>query len=713
MKQVLQATRGGRTRVADVPPPALRPGAVLVRTRWSVISAGTERLIIELAGKSLVGKAMARPDLVRKTLEKVRREGVVSTFRAVSGRLSGDVPLGYSASGDVLAVGDGVTDLKPGDRVACAGAGFANHAEILCVPRNLCARVPDGADLRAASAATLGAIALHAVRTADLRLGETAVVVGLGLLGQIAVQMLRSSGVRVVAVDRDPVRAELARKLGAAAAASGDDDPGALVRGLTDGHGADAAIVAAGSDDSSPTILAAQLCRRRGTVVVLGAVGMDLERRLFYEKELSLRMSTSYGPGRYDPTYEERGVDYPYAHVRWTEGRNLGAVLDLIARGQLDLAPLLTHEFAIERADDAYAVVRGERPEPFLGIVLRYDGTAEPAPAPRAPAPSASRRPRGTTVGLGVIGAGQFAVSVLLPALRGAGGVEFAAVTTAGGATADAIRRTFGFRRTAATADEVLASDDVDAAVILTRHETHAPLVIAALAAGRACFVEKPLAIRREQLAEVVLAMERTPGLVQVGFNRRFAPTTSALRARLANRTSPLHARYRVNAGRVPPGHWTLDPDVGGGRVVGEACHFLDLLAYVAGARIVRVEAERVGDDGAAALLRFGDGSTAVLEYVTSGDASLGKEHVEVHWEGESYVLDDFRRLTRHAGGRAEELWKGAQDKGHAAECAAFVRAVREGGASPVPFSEAVDATDASFAVLEAIAGGSAVDLGA
>jgi predicted dehydrogenase len=715
VKQVLQAARGGRTRVADVPPPALRPGAVLVRTRWSLISAGTERLVIDLAGKSLVGKAMARPDLVKKTVEKLKREGLLATYRTVAGRLAGDVPLGYSAAGEVLAVGDGVTDLSPGDRVACAGAGWANHAEILCVPRNLCARVPDGVPLREASAATLGAIALHAVRTADLRLGEVAVVVGLGVLGQLVVQMLAASGVRVVGVDRDRVRAELASKHGAEAVAAGDEDPAPLVRGLTHGHGADVAIVAAAAESSEPVALAASLCRRRGTVVVLGAVGMELDRRQFYEREITLRMSTSYGPGRYDPAYEERGIDYPYAHVRWTEGRNLAAILDLIARKRLDLAPLLTHEFPIAEAESAYALVRGENAEPYLGILLRYDGDVAPHAAPHVPPPAGApaRKLKGPAVGLGVIGAGQFASSVLLPAFRSAAGADFRVVATSGGATAEAIRRSFGFARTAVDADAVLRADDVDAVVVATRHDSHARLAAAALAAGKPCFVEKPLAIRREELASLVEAMERSPGLLCVGFNRRFAPSAALLRARLAQRTSPFHARYRVNAGQVPPGHWTLDPEVGGGRIVGEACHFVDLLAFLAGARVVRVQAERVGPDGAAALLRFGDGSTAALEYVTSGDASLGKEALEVHWEGESFVLDDFRSLVRHAGGKRETLWSGAQDKGHAEEIGAFVRAVREGGASPVPFDEAVDATDATFAILESISGGAAVDLGA
>jgi predicted dehydrogenase len=709
VRQVVQAVKGGRTRVADVPAPSLRAGGVLVRTRWSVISAGTEKLIIELAGKSLVGKARARPDLVKKTMEKVRREGVVATYRAVSGRLSGDVPLGYSAAGEVLAIGHGVTGLAPGDRVACAGAGYANHAEILSVPRNLCARVPDGVSLKAAASATLGAIALHGVRTADARLGETAVVVGLGLLGQMAVQMLKASGVRVVAVDRDAGRAELARKLGADVTVGGDEDPAPAVRGLTGGHGADVAIVCAGSDSSEPVSLAASLCRRRGVVVVVGAVGMDLDRRTFYEKELSLRMSTSYGPGRYDPLYEERGVDYPYPYVRWTEGRNLDAFLALVAGSSVDVGPLCTHEFAIEDAEAAYDLVTGEKREPFLGILLRYDGDAAAALAPKA-APKAAARAAGARVG--VVGAGQFGTAVLLPALKSASGLHLTAISTAGGATADAVKRNFGFARVASGSADVIGAADVDAVVIATRHDSHARLVAEALAAGKPCFVEKPLAIRPEQLAEVVAAMEASPGLVCVGFNRRFAPAVVELRKQLATRTSPLHARYRVNAGAIPAAHWTRDAEIGGGRIVGEACHFVDLLAFIAGSRVDTVFAERVADDGAAAMLRFADGSTATLDYVTTGDASIPKEHVDVHWEGTSFVLDDFRSLTKHAGGRKREVWSGSQDKGHAAEIAAWARAVVKGESSPVPFDEAVAATEATFAVLDSIATGAAIDLG-
>lgn len=707
MKQVLQAAKGGRTRVADVEPPGLRPGGVLVRTRWSAVSAGTERMVIELAEKSLVGKAMARPDLVKKTLEKLKREGFAATYRAVSGRLAGDVPLGYSAAGEVLAVADGVTGIAPGDRVACAGAGYANHAEILSVPRNLCARVPDGVDLRHASMATLGAIALHGVRTADLRLGETAVVVGLGLLGQMTVQMLRASGVHVVAVDRDASRAALAKSLGADVALGGGEDPEAAVRGLTSGHGADGVLVCAATDSSEPLALAARLCRKRGVVTIVGAVGMELDRRLYYERELSVRMSTSYGPGRYDPAYEERGIDYPYAYVRWTEGRNLEGVLDLVARGSLKIEPLVTHTFGIGEGDAAYELVRGERAEPYMGILLRYDG-AKDAPTPMPPAAKAAP-PANGKVRLGMIGVGQFAVSVLLPAFRESG-VVFDAVASAGGVSADAAKRSYGFARTA-SAEDVIRGES-DAVAILTRHDSHAELVAAALAAGKPCFVEKPLAITRDQLDLVVAAMRAKPGIVCVGFNRRFAPSVTALRAKLAQRRAKLHLRFRANAGAIPMTHWTQDPEVGGGRIIGEVCHFLDLIAFVAGSRIVRVQAERCGDDGAAVVMRLGDGSTASLEYVTTGDASLPKEHLEVFHEGEVFVLDDFRRLVRHRGGKAEEIWKGAQDKGHFAEIAAFVDAVAKGKESPVPFEESVAATAASFAVLDAIALGTAADLG-
>lgn len=709
MRQVLQAAKGGATRVADVPEPVLRPGGVLVDTAWSLISPGTERMVIELAGKSLLGKARARPDLVKKTLEKVRREGLLSTYRAVTGRLAGDVPLGYSAAGVVVEAADGVS-LKVGDRVACAGAGHANHAERNFVPENLCARIPDGVDLRHAATATLGAIALHGVRTAGVALGETAVVVGLGLLGQLAVQMLRAAGARVVGVDLDPWRAGLAKAAGADAVVCGDEDPCPVVAGLTGGHGADAVLVCAASKGNEPLTLAGDLCRKGGVVAVVGAVGMELDRRLFYAKEIQVRMCTSYGPGRYDPVYEERGIDYPYPYVRWTEGRNLSAVLDLMAAGRLDVEPLITHGFPIERAQEAYELVTGQSAGSFLGIVLEYPGRTPAVPAvPEAAAASAVSG----GVRLGVVGAGQFATAVLLPALKANGDVVLEAVASAGGSTADAVKRHLGFARVAVSGEELIRSGGVDAVMVVTRHDSHADLVAAALAAGLPCFVEKPLSIDQEGLDRVIAAMHARPGLVCVGFNRRFAPGVTALRARLAARTSPLHARYRVNAGKLPPDHWTLDRAVGGGRIVGECCHFVDLLRAVVGAPVVRVQAEAVARDGAAILLRFADGSTAVLDYGTTGDASLPKELLEVHWEGESLELRDFRALTLRSRGRTRELWKGSQDKGHRAELDAFVAAVVAGGVSPVPFDEAVEATRVTFAALRSIATGGAVDLGA
>ena len=474
---------------------------------------------------------------------------------------------------------------------------------------------------------------------------------------------------------------------------------------MTDGHGADAAVVCAGSDSSAPLALAASLCRRRGVITLVGATGMELDRRVFYANELSLRMSTSYGPGRYDAQYEEKGIDYPYPYVRWTEGRNLRAVLDLVHRGTVRLDPLLTHEYTIDDAEAAYDLVTGERSEPFMGILLQYDterdvGVATARGGVAAAAPGAR---------IGLLGAGLFASGVLLPALRSSG-AAFQVVATAAGATADATARTFGFARVAATPDAIIAADDVDAIVIATRHDSHSALVAASVRAGKACFVEKPLALTTEELDDVLAAMKERPGMVCVGFNRRFAPGVIALRDRLTSRTSGFHARYRINAGRMPEGHWTLDPEVGGGRVLGEVCHFVDLLSFLAGAAVTRVQCERVGDDGICATLRFGDGSSATLDYISNGAPSVPKEMIDLHWEGISFVLDDFRDVTEHAGGKPKKLWRGAQDKGHGAEIAAWVSAVRAGGESPVPFDEAVGATRTTFAMLESLRTGRAVD---
>lgn len=709
MKQVLQVIHGGKTRLADVPEPSLRDGGVLVRTHYSLISAGTERMIIDLAGKSLLGKARERPDHVRKVVEKVRRDGLTATWRAVKGRLSDDLPLGYSAAGEVVEVGRRVDDLSVGRRVACAGAGYATHSEFLFVPRNLCAPVPESVSNRHAAMATLGAIALQGVRTADLRLGEVGVVLGLGLLGQLSVQFLRASGVRVVAVDLDPSRVELARGFGAEAATTDAAEAARIVGAMTRGHGADAVIVAAATSSNGPLATAADLCRKRGVVSLVGAVGMELDRRVWYAKELRLLMSTSYGPGRYDPRYEEGGIDYPYSLVRWTEGRNLSAFLQLAAEGALDLDPLITHEFGIDEAEAAYGIVTGETKEPHLGILLGYplDGDQR--------SPTRAERPRagGTQgkVGIGMLGAGAFAKGVLLPALAGDGRVRFANLVTSSGGSAAAVQQTYGFAAVAADAAEVVDDPGVDAVLVLTRHDSHAELVQRALAAGKPCFVEKPLALVPDELSAVEQAMAERPGLVCVGFNRRFAPSVLRLRDALSVRKGAAHASYRVHAGALPADHWTRDPDIGGGRVVGECCHFVDLLIHVVGKRAVRVRAERVGEDGIAALLWFEDESTATLEYLTAAAPSLPKERLEVHWSGRSYVLDDFRSLQVLGGGKPRKLWSGAQDKGHRTEMQRFVDAVVEGGPSPVPFDEAVHASWVTFGLEEAIRTGTSIEV--
>lgn len=701
MKQVAQAIHGGGTRLIEVPPPALRPGGVLVRTAWSIVSPGTERMIVELAGKSLAGKARSRPDQVRKVLTKIRTDGLAPTLAAVRSRLGGDLPLGYSAAGRVIAVGEGVGDLSVGQAVACAGAGYACHAEVVFVPRNLVVPVPRGLPLRSASTVTLGAIALQGVRRAEIRLGERVGVIGLGFLGLVTVQLLRASGAHVLATDLDPAKARLAREMGAEVVLDRSaGDPAETARSFGAGHGLDAVIVTAASASSEPTITAANMCRLGGRVVVVGAVGMDVPRNLLYEKELDVRLARSYGPGRYDAGYEEKGIDYPYAHVRFTEGRNLEEFLALLGRGEVDVEPLLSKEFGIEEAEDAYAHLMSEEGRSALGLLFRYPEAPddmEPEPARRV---DLSRRPRETGPGIGLVGAGLFARSVLLPALVKVPGVRLTGVVTASGLSAVGAGRAGGFAWAATRFEEVLEDDATDAVIVATRHDEHARMAEAALRAGKDVFLEKPLGLNRTELERLDAAVAETGRMLMVGFNRRFAPTARAMRDAFRARSGPLHAVYRVNAGILPPGHWTRDPEVGGGRILGEVCHFVDFLVFLTGLRPERVTATTLPEDGVTATIRFADGSVGTVVYAVSGDGAIGKERVEAFADGVSAVLDNFRRLTVSSRGRARRV-RAAAGKGHAEEMRAFVDALRTGAPSPVPYAEASAATSATLAILE------------
>ena len=715
MKQVTLNYKTNELVLKDVPPPAVQPGMVLVRTAFSAISLGTEGMKVTRAAKGLVGMARERPDQVRQVLDTLRREGPAATYNKVMNRLDAPTPLGYSLAGVVDAVGAGVTEFQPGDRVACAGEGIAAHAEMVAVPRNLCARVPDGVALGDAAFTTIGAIAMQGVRQAGLAVGETVAVVGLGLVGQLAVQICRAAGCRVFGVDLDPAKCELAVKNGAAQAAS-RNDPHLEERLLqfTGGRGADAVLVTAATPSSDPVQLAVTLCRDRGTVVVLGIVGMEFQFEKAIKREVQIRMSRSYGPGRYDPQYELHGTDYPIGYVRWTEQRNMESFMELLATGAVRLQSIVSHRFRFAEAEAAYAQVRDRESGQAMGILLTYDTSAPlPSRVELAPAPQTAA---GEIV-LGVIGAGNFARNTLLPALRPLG-IRFRIVANATGLSARHAADRFTFESCTARAEDVLEDPAVTWVLIATRHDTHAPLAAAALRAGKSVFVEKPLAMTREELAEV-LAAHHGGGRLMVGFNRRFAPATDKVLEVFHGHAEPLVINYRVNAGYLPPTHWLQDPVFGGGRVIGEACHFIDWMRYLVGAPITSASASATANGGVysndniAVQLRFQDGSLGNLLYVANGDTGLPKEYVEVFGQRSAAVIDDYRVVRRYVKGREDVQKLGSQDKGHRTQMARVVEALRSGGEMPIPAPQLFEVTEATFAVLDSIASGQPVRLGA
>jgi predicted dehydrogenase/threonine dehydrogenase-like Zn-dependent dehydrogenase len=701
MKAVMQSYSGGSPNVVEVPPPALLPGGLLVQNARSLVSAGTERLMVDLAQKSLLGKARARPDLVRQVLQKVQKDGLLATVDTVRKRLDVPMPLGYSSAGVVLEVADGVSDFRPGDRVACAGAGYANHAEVIFVPRHLAAPVPDAVPFEAAAFTTVGAIALQGLRLAKPELGETVVVIGLGLVGLLTVQLTRAAGCRVLGMDTDPERCRLARELGVEFAT---EDPDALhdtCLEATGGHGADRVLVTASTQSSQPVELAGHLARRRGTVVVVGAVGLELPRPPYYQKELEFRLSCSYGPGRYDPEYEEKGRDYPYGHVRWTENRNLRAFLDQLAAGTVVTEPLVSHRFPIDGAPGAYELLTEKGAEPSLGIVLEYpepeaQGSEVPRPRRVELAPRKRPSPDGR-IRLGVLGAGQFAAGVLLPVIANLPRVELVGVCNATGIKARHVGRRFGFRFATTEPREILEHPEIDTVLIATRHHLHAPQVLSALEAGLRVFVEKPLCLREDELTaiEAACAAAPAPPTLMVGYNRRFAPMTRRLAEHLARASGPKVMHYRINAGYLPPEHWTQDPEVGGGRLLGEACHFVDYLTFLAGAppsswNVCSLPTGgRYRDDNLVITLTFPDGSLGTVTYVANGDPSLAKERCEVFCGGTAAVLDNFRRLDLARDGRTRtHRDRLRQDKGHGDQLRAFFGAAESGAEPPIPLTE-------------------------
>lgn len=725
MKQLLQNMKTGKTTIEEVPVPTPRIGQALVRVAASLVSAGTERMLVEFAEKSLVGKARSRPDLVRQVMDKMKREGVLPTVQAAFNRLDQPMALGYSSAGTIISLGDGMEGFKVGQRVACAGGGFAVHAEYNVVPRNLLTALPDSVDFESAAFTTLGAIALHGFRLAEPQIGETVAVIGMGLLGLLASQIAAASGCRVFGIDTNPERVALGSSLGLSACLR--DQAVDSAQAFTANRGFDVVLICADTSSNDPVELAAVIARDRARIVATGAVGLSFPRKIYYEKELSFVNSRSYGPGRYDPSYEENGRDYPIGYVRWTEGRNFQAVVDLMASGRLKVAPLISHRYPIEKAAEAYEVITGKSKEPFLGILLTY-GEKEELKSNKVEFPAVHRP--SSAVKLGVLGAGLFANATLLPAIKKIPDIELVGIASAGGLHAQHSAKKFGFAYATSSDDEIINDTHINTVAILTRHDSHSELAVKALQAGKHVFVEKPLAIDEIGLDKVIAALtiDHEPqtetngssstvhGLLTVGFNRRFAPLAIKLSTFLTNRTEPLHVHYRVNAGTIPLTHWTHDPAQGGGRVIGEGCHFVDFLAFLAGAAPVSVSAHALPDggkyreDNLSMTFTFPDGSIGVVDYLANGDKSFPKERIEVFCGGRVAVLDDFRALEMVHDGR-RTVTKKAQDKGWYSEWVAFVHAIREGSQPPIPYEQLVGVTKATFAAMESLRGGQNVNI--
>ena len=707
MKQLLQNLSDGKTVVEEIPIPTVQDGMALVKTAASLVSAGTERMVVEFAEKSLLGKAKSRPDLVKQVLDKARREGFVSTVKSALNRLDQPMALGYSSAGTIVALGPKMQGFKVGQRVACAGGGYAVHAEYVVVPCNLLTPIPHNVDFESAAFATLGAIAMHGFRLARPQVGERVAIIGLGLLGFLTAQIASAAGCGVLSIDIDPKRIALAPSLGLQAVARSKAVTSSAA--FTANCGFDVVLICADTSSNDPVELAASIARDRGRVVAIGAVGLNIPRKIYYEKELSFINSRSYGPGRYDSSYEEEGKDYPIGYVRWTEGRNIGAVVELMATSRLNIKPLITHRFPIEKATQAYEVITGKKKQPFLGVLITYpDSVGKLKDSKTIKFGHQSINPS-NEITLGVLGAGLYANATLLPVIKNIDDVRLLGIGSAGGLHAQHSGKKFGFKYATSSDDEIINDPNINTIAILTRHDIHAELIVKGLIAGKNIFVEKPLAINVDQLSVVKKQLLKPHNcILTVGFNRRFSSLAQQLSSFFSDRTEAMHVYYRVNAGYLPSNHWTQDPNIGGGRIVGEACHFVDFITFLVGALAVSVTAHALPDSGkycednVSMTFAFPDGSLGVVDYLSNGNKSFSKEHVEVFCGGKIAVLDDFRTLELIEDGNRRKI-KGAQDKGWKNEWIAFAKSIRDGSGPPISYEQLISVTEAMFAVNDSL----------
>lgn len=726
MKQVILNPRTGKIEVVDVPAPKPEKGQVLVRNLFSVISAGTERDKVNFAQMGLIKKAKSRPELVKQVLNKVKQDGILNTINAIINRLDTPISLGYSTAGIVEEVND-VREIKVGDRVACGGGGYATHSEVIVVPKNLVVKLPDNVEFEEGAFATLGAIAMQGVRLSNLKVGEIAVVIGLGLLGQLTHQILKASGVKVVGFDISKGRVELALNLGIDFATENTKELYSIVNQVTNGYGADAIIITAGTRSNTPIELAGELARKKATVVVVGAVGLNVPRKPYYEKELNLVISSSYGPGRYDPEYEEKGKDYPYGYVRWTENRNMQAFLDLIAMGKVKVKPLITHVFSINEAPLGYELIT-KTPEKALGVLVKYPLDTEIGERKVVVTQISAKKTKTDNSQslsllpmIGVLGAGSFAMSTILPILSKIENIKLIGIASAGGLSARKAGYRFGFKYFTTDENEIINDSQINTLFILTRHNLHAKQVISALRAGKNVYVEKPLCIKKEELDDIISTyneLEKPPYLF-VGFNRRFAPFIQEIKTVLQKVYEPLILNYRVNAGFIPKEHWIQDDEIGGGRLIGEGCHFIDLLIYLANSKVVEVRTEGLPNigkysyDNFVITLKFSNGSIGIITYTANGDKMMGKEYLEIFGGGVSVRMNDYQSLEIYSDDynlkRRSFLFK---DKGHGAEIKSFLSYISgNSNINPMGFDEIVHSSYVTLCAYESLLTGKTIKI--
>ncbi len=742
MKQVIQNYKTGKLSVEDAPVPKLHSNGLLVKNAFSLISAGTERSSVELARKSLLGKARSRPEDLKKVIALAKKQGILNAYKTAMSRLEMPSPLGYSSSGIVIEVGKGITDIKVGDKVACAGAGYASHAEVIFVPKNLCAVAPKDVPLDWAAFTTLGAIAMQGVRQADLRVGEHVAVIGLGLLGQLTVQILKASGCRVIGIDLDSDKTKLAIKCGADRAVLRSENVVNLVKQFTDGNGVDAVIITAATSSNDPFLLAPDIARDRAKVVLVGVAKLDFPREPYYRKELSLLLARSYGPGRYDTKYEEEGIDYPIEYVRWTEKRNMEAVLQLMAEKKLNIGPLISHKFKIEDAQKAYDLILGKTNEKFLGVLFEYDIGKEHE-TKIVISDSSVRRISDSRVRLGIIGVGNFAQTCLLPNIKG-DKIDFVGVADAQGTIAKMVAKKYGYKYCTSDYKKLLDDKTISTIFIATRHNLHAQLITESIKAGKHVFCEKPLCLNQKELNQIAKVynnsmtkknipspltgegkgegeMTQLPNnsmtpVLMLGFNRRFSPLTIKAKQFMDDKVGPYLINYRINAGMLPKDHWLLDLKQGGGRIIGEVCHFIDIISYFTQSRLVSVYAQSlsgskpVSNDNIIATLKYEDGSIASISYFAVGDKDFPKERIEIFGDEKVCVINDFREAIFSSEGKQTKR-KMAQDKGFSNEIKAFFDAIKNGKPSPIPFEQIVETTLATFLVNESIRTGKPVTM--